>query len=430
MADLNVQIAQALSHQRAGRLAQAEALLRRLPQRHPGHPGANRAYASLLSQQGRIEQAAFHLQRAIKAAPADASLTVALAKLRRGAGDLAGAWTLLEEALDRRPDDPDLCWEMGLLLWLVGRVPEAVECYNRGLNRHPNHLELRTSRCFTLNYDWTASAEDVFHAHGELGRAVDRVVSAPPPRAADDRDPQRRLRVGYLSADFRKQSVAFFIESALAAHDRDQFEIFCYHTDERQDDITARIRSYDLKFRDLARLDPASRAEAIRRDRLDLLVELSGLSEGHSLPAVALRPAPVQITYCGYPNTTGLSAIGHRLVDEWTDPAPRADALATERLERIAGGFLCYRPPEGAPEPARLTGRDGVTFGSFNLAPKISEPTVRAWAKILQAVPGSTLLLKSLPFKYAEAREVCWKRFEAAGIEGERVEIVGTVPAM
>jgi predicted O-linked N-acetylglucosamine transferase (SPINDLY family) len=168
-------------------------------------------------------------------------------------------------------------------------------------------------------------------------------------------------------------------------------------------------------------------ADAIRRDRIDILVDLTGHTGGNRLATLALRPAPVQVTYMGYPNTTGLSAIDYRIVDVVTDPAPLADRLATEKLARLDPCFLCYAPPAQAPAvaPPPCARAGHVTFGSFNTHAKTSPPCAEAWARILEGVPGSRLLLKNWALADSSIVDRTRRLFAERGIDPERLDLRG-----
>jgi predicted O-linked N-acetylglucosamine transferase (SPINDLY family) len=201
--------------------------------------------------------------------------------------------------------------------------------------------------------------------------------------------------------------------------------VFCYHTGVDEDDLSARLRSRAHHWRAVARLSPDDLEKTLRADRLDLLVELSGHSDGHRLTVVARRVAPVQVSYLGYPNTTGLAAVDYRITDAQADPPGECDALHTERLVRLPETFLCYAPPFAgetvAQPPVRSRGR--VTFGSFNNFAKLSASNIALWARVLDAVPGATLLIKTGGLQDPGLRRLVLERFRAVGIDGARLEL-------
>ena len=219
--------------------------------------------------------------------------------------------------------------------------------------------------------------------------------------------------------------MAYFLEPVLQRHDRSRFEVFCYHSGAGEDDLSTRLRSHAEHWRAVARLSPDELERALRTDCLDLLVELSGHTDGNRLAVVARRVAPVQVTYLGYPNTTGLSAVDYRITDAHADPPGESDALHTERLVRLPETFLCYTPPfEGEPAaqpPARTRGR--LTFGSFNNLAKLSAANIALWARVLDAVPDATLMIKTGGLQDPGLRRVVLERFRAVGIDAARLEL-------
>ena len=244
------------------------------------------------------------------------------------------------------------------------------------------------------------------------------------------RNPDRTLRIGYLSADLYEHSVTFFFEPVLSSHDTACFETICYSSSAHTDAVTGRLRASASRWRDISLMNPMKIAETIREDGIDILVDLSGHTAGNSLPVFALRPAPVQVTWLGYPNTTGLAAMDYRITDEYADPAGE-DAFYTETLLRLSGCFLCYRPPADAPVVTPLPAGDSgqVTYGSFNNMAKITDKVVALWARVLQATPGSRLILKNQSLTDPETREYLHGQFTQHGIDTARIVMHGRMPS-
>jgi protein O-GlcNAc transferase len=236
-----------------------------------------------------------------------------------------------------------------------------------------------------------------------------------------------RLRIGYVSGDFREHSVAYFVEPLLRGHDRTAVEVFCYADHRLDDAVTERLRGYADQWRPIAGMADDTVGELIRRDAIDVLVDLGGHSAENRLGVFARRAAPVQATWLGYPNTTGLAEIDYRLTDAVADPLGAADAWHAEKLVRVPGCFLCYGMPDVLPDvgalPAEANGF--VTFGSFNNLAKVSERTMRLWGRVLDAVPGSRLLLKYRSLADAGTRSVVAEMMTRCGINPGRVEMAG-----
>ncbi|HUN69463.1 MAG TPA: tetratricopeptide repeat protein, partial [Burkholderiales bacterium] len=300
---------------------------------------------------------------------------------------------------------------------------EAIATYRRSLELVPDHAATYSNLLLEMNYSASEDAAAIFAEHQRFGARFARRYEAPAPDPAWP----RRLRLGYVSPDFRQHVVMRFMEPILARHDRQRFEVSCYHTNPRKDEITERLRALAEHWVDAEDFSEVELAERIRADRIDILVDLAGHTAGNSLPVFAMKPAPVQVTYLGYPNTTGLGAIDYRITDAYADPPGGADRLSAERLVRLSRCFLCYRPTPGTPEVGPLpASRNGVvTFGSFNNFAKLSGPFLDASARVLEAVPGSRLMLKGKALSIAGIAESVRDRFRRAGIDPSRVDLRG-----
>ena len=247
---------------------------------------------------------------------------------------------------------------------------------------------------------------------------------------ANVRSGGRRLRVGYVSADFRQHPVASFLEPLLTAHDRERVEIFCYAEVRKPDDVTHRFQAMADHWRFTVGMPDEAVAAQVMADGIDILVDLAGHTGGNRLRVFAHRPAPVQVTWLGYPHSTGLTTIDYRIVDAITDPTGDVVRSAGEKLVRLADTFICYSSPANAPSPRSPPSIESgiVTFGSFNNPTKYSSATVDAWANLLTRVPAARLLLKGLPFTDATTRSSYLNRFSERGIEPERITLLGRTP--
>jgi len=244
---------------------------------------------------------------------------------------------------------------------------------------------------------------------------------------ANDPTAARRLRIGYVSPDFRDHPVGRYLLPLLERHDREQFEILCYSGVARPDWLTGRLRALAGGWRTTLGISDARLAEMIREDRVDILVDLALHTLENRLPVFAHRPAPVQVTWLGYPGSPGLPSIGYRLTDAWMDPPGQGTASSVEEPVRLPGCWCCYDPLGESPEisqlPAASTGR--LTFGSLNHFAKVHEGVLALWRRVLDAISGSRLVM----FCPAEsARERVRAFFGARGIAAERVELVGHLP--
>jgi protein O-GlcNAc transferase len=224
--------------------------------------------------------------------------------------------------------------------------------------------------------------------------------------------------------------VPYFIEPVLRSHDRDRFEIFCYHSDAREDPVTTRLKGWVKNWRPVGGASDTQLESVLREDGLDILVELSGHTDGHRLAVLARRVAPIQITYLGYPNTTGLAAIDYRLTDRRADPPGESDQLHSEKLVRLPKTFLCYSPPEtgGHSRMAPFRRNGHVTFCSFNNFRKISPACITLWAQVLSRVPNSKLLIKTFGLQEPGLRASLLEQLKHAGAGSDQVAFAAPTP--
>lgn len=234
-----------------------------------------------------------------------------------------------------------------------------------------------------------------------------------------------RLKVGYVSPDFMRSPVASFIEPVLAAHDRGEFELVCYSNSGQEDEVTGRLRGSCDVWRDISQIRDQEAADRIRVDGIDILVDLAGHTAGGRLLLFARKPAPVQVTWLGYPDTTGLDSMDYRLTDAIADPEGATERFHTEELVRLPGGFLCYSPapesPEVADAPQLKSGH--VTFGSFTELAKVTPDLVALWSEILRALPGARLTLEAAGLSADSACRDLRQQFGDRGIRPERVDL-------
>lgn len=389
-------------------------------------------------------------------------------RLEAGFREAWRAWCESRRASDGTDDDLGYCqspeqWlRRGQLLQEKGKLADALECYRACAAAYPSDLRAREAIADTLSASWRLEeciaacregldaapqnatifscyllyshyaahpdARAVFDLHRRYGNLMS--VAAPPLYATypNSRDPERALRIGYVSRDFCQHSVASFIEPVIAHHDRSRYEVYCYYTRAHSDRMTARIAELSDVWREAHQDETDALAARIREDRIDILVDLGGHTFSGALAVFARRPAPVQVTWLGYPDTTGLITMGYRVTDATADPAPLADAVHTERLMRLEPPFLCYRPPVDSPPVVPRRADRPIVFGSFNMIMKVNDPLLDMWAQILEAVPGSRMLIKSTLLEHDETAQRLLRRFEARGIEAHRLDLRSWMP--
>lgn len=394
------------------------------PQDHRAHLNAGLALLGM----ARREEGLAALREALRLRPdypeAHNGLAIALSDI----GDADQALFHAREAVRLRPDFAEALSNLGQFCLLEGRHDEALAALRGAVAARPDQAFLHSNLLVALNYVPDEDPAALFAEHRRWAqRFAERGGVAPRPEP-NDPDPGRRLRIGYVSADFRGHTMAALTESVLAAHDRDRFHVTCYSNVTRPDAVTDRLRGRVEAWRNIVALADEVVAAQIREDRIDVLVDLSGHTAGNRLLVFARRPAPVQITQWGYPNTTGLAAMDYRLSDAHADPPELNDAFYSEAVCRLPETLLCYQPPASAPEvrdpPAVSAGF--ATFGSFNNAAKVNAQVVELWAQVLAAVPRSRLLMLRGQTRDVEAR--LRRDFEVCGISADRLRLVQRFP--
>jgi protein O-GlcNAc transferase len=461
---INRRLHNAIRLHQAGKFADAEQIYREILNESPADSDALQMLGMLCLQSQRKGEALTLLRKSVELNPAapDGHYHLGLALLESGKLDLA--ITSFSRAIALQPDFTEAYNNLGIALKKSGKPLEAINIYRKAPGKPPAELlnnlanallvigdadiaiaefrraiALQPSPVFhsnlllAMHYSDKINPDEIFREHLEWNRRY-----APPgkPRIIPpqtDPDKNRKLRIGYVSPDFRAHSVAYFLQNVLNDRDAELFEIFAYSDAAEEDEITATIRGQVDHWQTIAGKSHAIVAELIRADEIDILIDLAGHTEGNRLMVFAEKPAKVQITYLGYPDTTGLGAMDYRVTDALADPPTISDRLATEKLIRLPGCFLSYCPPTNAPDvspsPAARSGR--VTFGSFNSLAKLSDTAITLWANILKAVPTSRLIIKSeTGLQEPLSRDRLLGKFTAAQIDPARLEISGAVPTL
>ncbi|MFN0044228.1 MAG: tetratricopeptide repeat protein [Alphaproteobacteria bacterium] len=338
-----------------------------------------------------------------------------------------------ENALTLDPSRPEAYNNLGNLHLMRCAHAEAEAAFRQALAtarraRSKLAAAIHSNLLLALGYDSTQSVETLWTEHREWAVEHGRIDHRPEPHA-NHPDPDRVLRIGYVSPDLDSHAVAAFLNPILVAHDRDAFHIYAYAEVAAPDDTSAALRAHVDVWRSTIGLDDAQMADAIRADSIDILVDLAGHTNGNRLTALALKPAPIQASYLGYAATTAVPAIEFRIGDAFLMPEGAPEHFS-ERIERLAGCNFVYSPPTDAPEvapsPAAL-GR-GIVFGSFNAGAKLSDDTIALWSAVLVAVPQSRLVLKTKAFGDAATRARTLGRFAAHGIDAGRIELLDFSP--
>lgn len=410
-----------------GRFADAEVEYRAALAETPAFAQALVNLAQALELRNKPKEAEAEYRKALALDPASLAALVNWGNLCKEGGRTTEAMDLYRRALRHHPNASPALNNLANLLKDQGMVADSLVLFRRAIAIEPNFGHAHSNLLLTMHYVPESSPEEIFAAHRAWA------MRFPPPDAShpNTRDPERSLRVGYVSPDFRRHPVASFIEPVLAAHDRSRVEVFCYAVHLKPDPVTARLKALADHWREIGSLDAEAAANLIRADGIDVLIDLAGHTANNRLAVFARKPAPVQATYLGYPGSTGLPAMDWRITDAVADPLEDAETLHTEALMRLPETFQCFRKPPDAPAvaPVPMIKAGHVTFASFNMLAKVHPALVARWAEILRAVENSRLVLKAAPFRDAGTRAHYHAMFAARGIAAERIELLGYIPS-
>ena len=413
--------------QQMGRPVEAEARYRHGLRLRSDRAAVHNNLGIVLAAQGRFAEAEASYREALRLAPnfpqAVYNLGIALEKQGRPDEALAS----YEQAVRMKPDYADALNNLGYSYQQQGRLDEALACYRQGLATEPWHPVLQSNLLFALQYHAGYDPEVSFAEHLRWARQFGQVAPEHQPLSPIDRDPGRRLRIGYVSGDFREHVQGRYSEAFISAHDHSQFEIFCYANVRQEDERTRRIKAAADHWRSIVGLTDEQAADQIRQDRIDLLIDQSGLTRDHRLAVFARKPAPIQASSFGYAASTGLAAIDYRITDAYCDPPGMTERFHREKLVRLPDLQWCYAPgpcPEVEPGPAQRAGE--VTFASFNNLIKVTEEMIGIWGQVLRVLPASRMLVLTGAGSAGDARVLA--AFGRHGIEPPRVTLLGKQP--
>jgi predicted O-linked N-acetylglucosamine transferase (SPINDLY family) len=408
--------------QARGALDEAEQLLRRMVERQPRSAEAHAALHELHKVRGRYDLAATDLERALELRADWGDLWIMYAEVLKTLQRLPEAEVALRRAIAIDPRLSSAYRLLGSILANQLRIEEALEVYTAGLP-FDAHGYVRACELFVLNFHEGIATEELFAKHRDFGAQVEAAHPLRYPRFAGARDPEKTLRIGYVSGDFRAHPVGWAFLPLIEHHDRSVCESYCYSVYDVSDALTRQIAGLADCWRNVALLPAREVADLIHRDSIDILVDLSGFGGIPTFDIFALRPAPVQASWIGYLSTSGLTRIDYRITDAYADPPGMSDRYHTESLLRLPHSQWCYRPVTAA-EPARnppCKQNGFVTFGSFNQSAKVSRAARRVWAEILRRTPGARLVVVGMP--PGPAAQKILREFEADGAAPERITV-------
>jgi predicted O-linked N-acetylglucosamine transferase (SPINDLY family) len=406
-----------------GRIEEAIEVCRRALKVNPASYVALNNLAHTLARAGKPADAVPCLKQAMELKPDYPKTYINLGMVLKELGSNTEAMTYLQKAAELDPNDPEAHLGMASVSYMAGKVADAVASYRKALAIKPDYIDAQSGLLFSLNYV-PHTPEEIFAECARFGKHFCEPLGKLALPHQNEPDVNRRLRVGYVSGDLRNHPLANFLEPVLAHRSRDEFEIFCYANSPIADEVTQRLRGMSDCWRQVDALSDDQLADSIRKDGIDILVDLSGHTALNRLLAFARKPAPVQVTMFGFMQTTGVPGIDYRITSEILDPSGTSEHLNTEELIRLPAGAAPFRPPADCPEvndlPAAKNGF--VTFASFNNPSKVTPEAIAAWAAVLRAVPTAKMLI------FGRDGVELGRALGAHGIAPERLEFMKLLP--
>jgi len=446
-------------------LQESEKVYRQIAEIYPNDFGAWCSLGSVLHLQGKMEEAMSHYRKAIEMKPDFADAYYNLALVLQASGRADDAIQYYQRTIELDPNYSETYNNLGVIFQgknqfddalyyfqkalacdnnlirtlnnigniytEMGKIDEAENHYRRLLGMNPSVPYIHSNLLLAMNYYPLHDMDALFSEHQRYARQhADPLFSNV--FFENDKQVHRLLRIGYVSPDFREHPVSYFIEPVLSAHNREYFELFCYSNLAGKDVVTERIEGLADRWRPISGLSDEQAAHLIHEDRIDILIDLAGHSGQNSLLVFARQPAPVQVSWIGYPATTGLSAIDYKIVDRYTDPPGMTEEYYTEKLVRMPESFLCYLPERDAPAVNDLPAskNECITFGCFNNFAKVSREILLIWSQILLKLPGSHLIMKSKGLSSADVRNDVIHFFRQQGIDAGRIDLLSWTPTV
>jgi predicted O-linked N-acetylglucosamine transferase (SPINDLY family) len=411
--------------ERLGRLNAAGRAMRRAVECAPDYAPARFNLGLHLVRRGDLRNGEITLRHALRLDAAMKEAAIVLADVLERTGHLDEAEAMHLRALEIAPGHAGAMFGFGTFCFRQGRTTEALTWLQRARDIDPRMPGTEGLALFALNLRTDVSAREIADEHMRYGRALAQSAGAPYTTWQNGRDPERRLRIGYVSGDFGPHAVAFFMRPILKWHDRSAFEIHCYSNYPAAHPVVQLVRERADRWHEIASLDDRQVSELVRSDGIDILVDLSGHTDRNRLGVFARHPAPVQATWLGYLNTTGLAAMDYRICDRHTDPPGETEDLHTEHLLRLPDSQWCYFAWDdiGFVDVPHAGRPDALIFGSFNQYPKITDACLGMWARILSRVAHAELVVFDV--RQVKSRETLAARMAGCGIDPSRVTFRG-----
>jgi len=395
----------------------------------PDYVEAYNNLGNTLNEQGKFIEAEASFRKAIALKPDHIQAYNNLGITLDEQGKFIEAEASIRKAISLKHDYTEAYSNLGKILHELGKLEEAIENYDKAIKSKVDYFKAYSNKNFCLNYSSSYSPLYIYKQHLKFEKQFGRFKAKSPLSIKIRKKSNERLRIGYVSGDFRAHSVAYFFKPLLQNHNSQVVETFCYYNNNFIDKITNSIMTTCDHWRSIFGITDSEIFKIIRKDKIDILVDLSGHTGKNNLLVFAQKPAPIQVTWLGYPNTTGLSSIDYRFTDIIADPIGEADDLHSEKLFRLPNGFLCFQGNEKVLSKSNppQTHYDYITFGSFNNLSKITSEVIDVWSKILNLIPKSHLILKCRKLKHN--KDYYYELFKNKGINKDRIQLYDHLPS-
>ncbi len=410
-----------------GRLLEAVPAFRKALELEPNYVEALGNLGQTLSDLGDLTEAMTCYQRELALNPQNPDIYVKIGNVCKDQGKLDEALSYYFKALKMKPNHPDAHNNVGNVYKDQGKLDEAIASFQQALELTNGYYPIHSNVVYTQLFTDAADQETVYQQHQNWNQRYAEPLAEQIKPHENEKSTHRRLRIGYVSPDFRTHPVGRFISPLLEAHNRQKFEVFCYASVRRPDAVTDRCRLHADTWRNAAAFSDEKLADQIRQDQIDILIDLTMHMGSHRLLTFARKPAPVQVTYLAYCGTTGLGTIDYRLTDPYLDPHTDTSSFYSEKSVHLPETYWCYEPPTVTPvsQPLPVAKPGQITFGSFNNFCKVGPKVLATWAKILQAVPHSRLVIHT---QAGSHRDNIVASFVEQGISKDRLVFMGYLP--
>jgi predicted O-linked N-acetylglucosamine transferase (SPINDLY family) len=410
------------------KLDEAAACFRRALELKPDFTEAHFNLGVVYDKQDKLDEATACFRRALELQPDRAAAQMSLGIVLSDQGAFDGAAACFRRALELQPDDAEVFRHRAAMLMQLGKADEALASIWKALETKPQYAAAHSDALYTLQYQQGVTLGGLAAAHREYEERHAAPLRATWRPHENQPDPERRLRLGFVSPDFGMHPVSYFLVRVLENLDPRQVETTCYSDRVKTDAMKIRLQAASAAWRECA-LNDQQLADQIRADRIDIAFDLAGHTGNNRMLMFARKPAPIQINWIGYEGTTGLTAMDYLLADRYEVPES-AEPYMQEQVLRMPDGCFCYDPPGAAPRVSSLPARERgyVTFGSFNNLAKMTPDVVEVWAAILRRVPGSRLVLKYRWLDTPSVTQRIAEMFVRRGIDSGRLDLLGWSP--